>query len=659
MLFLTLTLENFGLYHGQHSLNLQPETTPAGHRPIILIGGQNGGGKTTLIDAIRLALYGSRAPIDRRRKNQPYAEFLRDCISRQAEPASLAIVELSFQQVLRLGNIDRQAEIRVQRRWSHSQSETLQVYLDGWPDDNLTQTWDERIEDWLPLGLSNLFLFDGEQIKALAEQDSPPPSVITAIRTVLGLSLIDRLSRDLDNLTEQKHRDQAKTAASQQLTAIEQDLSQHRQDLEREQTEITILQAQIPAAEAALTAASQQLEAEGGSIRESFPQLERQIQIYRSEAEHQRQNLRHLAADLLPLGQITPLLQAAQQQAQLETQRQQAQSAQTLLQTQTQQLLDLINQLQLSRSQTRQITALLQSQTQQLDQLSRSPSWLNADPDACAAQAALPQQLSQLRQQSHSQITSLHRLEVHLEALSQKLAAAASPEDYARLSSQRQQAQRHLEQLLEQIDQRQRQAAKLMQDIATCKAKLQEYGNLHGNQQDTRDLLQAAARVQQTLASFRDRLTLRKVQDLETRIAQYFRLLLHKSSLVQHIQMDSQSFSLTLYGSSGILPKHSLSAGEKQLLAIAFLWALSSLSGRQLPVAIDTPLSRLDSSHRQNLIQQYFPSASHQMILLSTDTEIGAAEVKALRTQSAIAREYRLSHDARSQQSQVESGYFW
>jgi len=140
MLFLTLTLENFGLYHGRHSLNLQPETAPEGQRPIILIGGLNGGGKTTLMDAIRLALYGSRAQIERRKKSQPYAEFLSHCINRQADQANTASVELSFQQVLRLSNIDRLAEIRVQRRWSHSQKETLQVYLDGWPDDSLTQT---------------------------------------------------------------------------------------------------------------------------------------------------------------------------------------------------------------------------------------------------------------------------------------------------------------------------------------------------------------------------------------------------------------------------------------------------------------------------------------------------------------------------------------
>ena len=52
------------------------------------------------------------------------------------------------------------------------------------------------------------------------------------------------------------------------------------------------------------------------------------------------------------------------------------------------------------------------------------------------------------------------------------------------------------------------------------------------------------------------------------------------------------------------------------------LWALGRTSGRPLPVIIDTPLARLDSDHRRLLVENYFPQASHQVILLSTDTEV-------------------------------------
>jgi DNA sulfur modification protein DndD len=113
-------------------------------------------------------------------------------------------------------------EIRVQRNWNRKGKDKLQVFLDGWEDRTLTETWDERVETWLPLGLSNLFLFDGEQIKELAEQDTPPPSVTTAIRSVLGLELPDRLTNHLEILISQKQRELAKDEDRQMLEAIAQ-----------------------------------------------------------------------------------------------------------------------------------------------------------------------------------------------------------------------------------------------------------------------------------------------------------------------------------------------------------------------------------------------------------------------------------------------------
>ncbi|ASC69479.1 hypothetical protein XM38_004060 [Halomicronema hongdechloris C2206] len=159
---------------------------------------------------------------------------------------------------------------------------------------------------------------------------------------------------------------------------------------------------------------------------------------------------------------------------------------------------------------------------------------------------------------------------------------------------------------------------------------------------------------------FRKRLTKQKLGELEQSITQYFLLLLHKSSLVHRVMVDADTFRLDLYDTEGdLLPIQCLSAGEKQLLAIAFLRGLASVSGRQLPVAIDTPLGRLDSEHRRHLVERYFPQASHQVILLSTDTEIRTEEVGQLRAQGAIAREYLLEYDPSQRQTAIKEGYFW
>jgi DNA sulfur modification protein DndD len=205
-----------------------------------------------------------------------------------------------------------------------------------------------------------------------------------------------------------------------------------------------------------------------------------------------------------------------------------------------------------------------------------------------------------------------------------------------------------------------RRYGELERQRQTLQKTLSHHGNAAITESQTHILLETAPRVQATLAAFQEKLTEKKLATLETQVTQYFKLLLHKTSLVSQVMIDPTTFRLDLYDTEGSpLPIQRLSAGEKQLLAIAFLWGLANTSGRQLPVAIDTPLGRLDSEHRNHLIDRYFPQASHQVILLSTDTEIRADEVAQLREAEAIAREYRLEYDPQQRQTTVVPGYFW
>ena len=136
-----------------------------------------------------------------------------------------------------------------------------------------------------------------------------------------------------------------------------------------------------------------------------------------------------------------------------------------------------------------------------------------------------------------------------------------------------------------------------------------------------------------------------------------FRTLLRKKDLVHGLTIDPETFVVTLTGSNNQeLPFDRLSAGERQLLATALLWGLARASGRPVPTVIDTPLGRLDSSHRRHLVERYFPMASHQVLLLSTDEEIVGPYHKALAP--FVARHYILAHDEALGHTHIEQGYF-
>jgi len=74
-----------------------------------------------------------------------------------------------------------------------------------------------------------------------------------------------------------------------------------------------------------------------------------------------------------------------------------------------------------------------------------------------------------------------------------------------------------------------------------------------------------------------------------------------------------------------------------------------------LPFIIDTPLGRLDLDHRDNLVKKFFPDASHQLIILSTDTEIDNKYMNSLKPN--IVRTYNL--DYKDGKTKIKEGYFW
>ena len=148
-----------------------------------------------------------------------------------------------------------------------------------------------------------------------------------------------------------------------------------------------------------------------------------------------------------------------------------------------------------------------------------------------------------------------------------------------------------------------------------------------------------------------------KLGQLQVEFVRCFNHLAHKGNLVAAVRIDPESFMATLVDHDGRdLPKAALSAGEKQVYAIAMLWALARTSGRSLPMIIDTPLARLDSAHRANLIDRYFPAASHQVVLLSTDTEVDERLAEDLG--GSISHAYRLDYDTDRRQTVPGPGYF-
>ena len=174
---------------------------------------------------------------------------------------------------------------------------------------------------------------------------------------------------------------------------------------------------------------------------------------------------------------------------------------------------------------------------------------------------------------------------------------------------------------------------------------------------DVQRIHRYALKAQQLAARYKIELQRSKISNLADTMTKCYKKILGKKNLIDRIEMDAETLDYHYIDVNGNeVMKSGLSAGEKQLMVIAMLWALAECSNKMLPVIIDTPLARLDSLHRKALIERYFPNASSQTVILSTDSEIDSNYYNIIKP--FVSNEFTLVYDENEKRSYVRTGYF-
>lgn len=659
MILDTIHLENFGVYRGAQAVTL----TPDGHgRPIVLFGGLNGCGKTTFLDAIQLALFGAKARCSNRGRLS-YKDYLRTAIHRGIDPASGASVALAFRRMID----GKMRSYHVSRSWRVTRSgvqENVESTIDGRPDLLLTEHWDEFVESYIPSAISHLFFFDAEQIKDLAENERSAELIGTAISSLLGLELITQLETDLLALERRKKLSNKGTHELGRLRAAEQEVDRFDLMLEQVTQEKAHLATDADVLRKELLSRETQFDREGGNLYRRRKQLENDLAALERELESEERGLRHLLSGPAPLTIIIPLLQTIEAQARIETAARKAALVQDILEHRDKALLQELAKRKFTSKCIATIDALLCEERKGRDRKTRAASqWLLAD-DHLGSHIrqlrlrTLPQISSEIRTRSRARANIKERMS----RIESTLARVPEGETFTQIEREMEllrAACRQKDAELEAADARlgvilqQRQAAE-----KRVEALLNEHATSLFATEDSERTVKHAAKVRVTLVQLRKTLVAKHAARVERLMFDSFTQLLRKGGLVGGVKVDPETYQIRLSDTNGRdLPFDRLSAGERQLLATSLLWGLARASGRPLPTIIDTPLGRLDSSHRNHLVGRYFPIASHQVILLSTDKEIDEVSLQQLRPY--IGRSYRLEFDEPTDSTVVRPGYFW
>jgi DNA sulfur modification protein DndD len=652
-----ITLHNFGLYAQRQTITLTP---PTADKPVILFGGLNGGGKTTLLDALQLCLFGPHARISNR-GSLSYSEYLARCIHRDAHPSEAAI-ELSFRHTLE----GCEAEYKLHRFWrkvNDSCKEHFVVLKNGQPEPVLADNWASQVGDFLPANIAHLFLFDGEQIERYASESDSSALIGAAIQSLLGLDVVDQLEKDLQTY-ERRKRTEGKDASSQEQISVYkrelEDLYKRSHTLGQERA--SLLTHQIDSKRYLLIAAEERFRNLGGGLFEERAQIEGRLGDATKAIETGAEGLREMAAGALPLQRVRDLLEAVSIRDKSEDKSRRARDVFEILESRDQVLLKYLRSRSDDKDLINALCKFLEADRAKRGSSSSQETSLNLSPEARGdLHALLNGSLDELTKAATQQLQRQQWTEAEAERL--RLEHQSIPESHtiAEVLAERDALKQEIAMLEGRYAQIGEELERVKRDVQRKEGVLTQLLEVEvtaeGEREDRTRILRHAEKVRGTLGAFRRAVIRRHVGRIEQLVLQSYQQLLRKASLVTHLSIDPERFALTLYGRNGhILSPERLSAGERQLLAIALLWGLAKASGRPLPTAIDTPLGRLDSSHRTHLVERYLPFASHQVLLFSTDEEITGEYLERLRPW--IGRMYQLDYDDSAGETRVMPGYF-
>ncbi len=657
-----VTLKNYGVYRDKIEFDLT--TTP--DKPVVLIGGTNGAGKTTLFESILIGFYGPTF-FNKKTTRKEYEKFLANKIhrylgSKTSADSTSIIIDFKF---FHNGMVD---DYTVDRTWKNEDGriiEELKIKKNGQRLDSVEESqWQSFIEELIPRGIAKLFFFDGEKIVKMAEEENEDIEIKSSFDSLLGLDVVEQLHSDLRVHIMRNMKDDTKAIQGQHDKHLEErdeildDISRYQEKLTSKNRDLDKLAGEINEIETNISKI-------GGGFASQRTELQAKRAFLEMKIASIENDLRVLISGPLPFCIIPKHIQSLKSQIKKDSKILKNQIEKEILSEKINEISKSLNSKKLWNG------VNIDSETR--EKLVKNISLL-LSPDVKTENITSMFNLSTL--ESSNIISLIDNLKIkHLDKLNKKsqefhessdelqrvdvaLVNAPNDDEIGPLISEVNALHENQGILKNEIKHLEKQVTTKQSYLKMINVKLRNI--LSDKYKDKNAGIQAelATRVQKVLDEYIEKLKIKKLQLLEEYLLEEVKRLMHKDNLITKVSVNRETFEIILYDKDeNPFPKDLLSKGEKQMYATAVLLALAKTSGKPLPFMIDTPLARLDIGHRDNLIKKFFPYASHQVVIFSTDSEIDEKYYPKLKPY--LSRSYAMEYLPGEGKTRQHLGYFW
>lgn len=645
------------------SLDLDLSVKP--DQPIILIGGMNGGGKTTLFEAICGALYGLKI------KNKAhFQELLNNGAIGKVEPT--IILELTFEGMV----LGRMQEYLLRRTYKLNPAdkpvENVLLNMDGTPFSYGTATPPQQraineqqvnkiIKANLPQELSKYFLFDAMQSSELLKENVFAQIIKDNIQNVMGFNKYLQMK----NAAEHQQQEWAARRLEAQKEAEEYNgLCEQRNQLVELQEENAKLQDDkykyLTSIQTEYDAAKEGAK-ESAETERKIQELEASVKDTQELSKRYNTQLKHVVETLeinvffpkLAQGITNEVNDIIRQKEALKQEREGVLSVEQMREVTTK-ILGYLKSKYLCPESVEEddVVAYLKSQQESLHRKDNyafmDESELEALKNLLNANAV--NEFLTLNDNRHDLGKRLENYDNQLRQIS--LLRRSMVNGNTEIIKAYEEASRELETLKKEADNRKVSIKKLEQKIHQFDVQIQQEPDVKY------DML---VKLKPFFEDVADTLLRRKKEKIEEDMKEQLnKLLISYKGCIAKVELSDrmENFTIRLYHKAGNeISLNQLNAASKQIFIQVLLKVLRNLGDYNPPVMIDTVMGVLDEESRDVLMEEYFPGLAEQTILLCTTSEI-RKDKDYLKLEPFLSRSYTLVRDVERQSTHIEEGYF-
>ncbi|MCS3869457.1 DNA sulfur modification protein DndD [Chryseobacterium ginsenosidimutans] len=650
-----IKFNNFRIYKGENEITFLPSQD---EKNINIVAGKNGFGKTTFLTSLIWCFYGKMmVEVEEKYKKDiknagGYEKFLNTLLNRDIkndfEQSNLNDSSLSME--VELSDISIPSlpceRVLIKRSYNLStENEILEIYIDGLENELAKEVGLELfINDFiLPREIAKFFFFDAEKIVTLAEAKSKSElkNLSRAYSEVLGIKKYEDLKKNLETLLVKLRRNGAKPDQQiklQQLIEKEKELKSLIELCLEKKTEI---EKEILSYSNQSDSLQEKLIREGSGITlEELTQLKSELEMFKKDSDEIRGRLKKMI-------DLVPIVMAGKKLIELSDQIENESFADSNFNININEnpllkksILNKLQSLNINISKGNEIIKLFQDSLEQytIKSSEESSVLLDYTPEQTRAVKAIIDNVKNgfsiqfqniVREEKNNKLATSKVFYKIKQAEARKGNAVAQKlrEEKAKVD----QRILHLSQekggLIEELNSLESQSAINNRVLSEYEKNFKLVEADIAKSEVTEKLLLKISKIIQRVKED-------KKYSLQKSILLGLKKIMHKSDFVHNVKVNvyDDIMDIDLLDSNDkIIDKESLSKGEQQLYATALLKALVDESGIKFPVFIDSPLQKFDKFHSQNIIREFYPSISDQVVLFPLlEKELSEMEYKTL-----------------------------